>query len=93
MKKIMFTFVATLAFGLFASANTIDVETVVETVKIESNDSFIAEPDEASCAAAAMSFGDAVEATGASSQDVYNATLFSYNLCMRGWSWIFVTTR
>jgi hypothetical protein len=33
MKKVMFTFVATLAFGLFANANTIDVETV-ETVEI-----------------------------------------------------------
>lgn len=92
MKKVMFTFVATLAFGLFASANTIDVETD-KTVKFEYNDSSIAEPDEASCSAAAMSFGDAVEATGASSQDVYNATLFSYNLCMRGWSWTFVTLR
>jgi hypothetical protein len=34
MKKVMFTFVATLAFGLFANANTIDVETD-KTVKLE----------------------------------------------------------
>jgi hypothetical protein len=27
MKKVMFTFVATLAFGLFASANTIELNT------------------------------------------------------------------
>jgi hypothetical protein len=34
MKKVLFTFVATIAFGLFASANTIDVETD-KTVKLE----------------------------------------------------------
>ena len=36
MKKVFFSLVATLAFGLFANANTIDVETVKsKTVSVE----------------------------------------------------------
>ena len=94
MRKLMFSLVATLAFGSFAMANNVEVETVeVETVKAVSVETAVAvnfefkiiEEEETmipSCADAAMNFLDAIDPAGVLSQEqaIYHFQAFE-RLC------------